>query len=749
MLELLDSYALRVMVVLPMFGAVFAAVVTPPHVRGRNNGSGQLARFNAASFSIATAFVTAIAGVRYITGSDLARVHDWLRLGLGLDLSLGMDPVSLLFAAGVAIVTPAAVLASSRQLAGAGRGHFSWLLLTEGTLLGAILSRDLLLTTIFAEAAVVSAFFCLRPGRLPSPYRNHRLGLQMLASALWLGGVLHWGWTHFDQTGVLSFAYADLLHLRLEGLPAAIITPALTAALLIKTACPPGNLWLRSALHSAPAGGAILMLAGVTKLGLYLGIVVLTPAILPLLGSIGAWASVLLGLGVVYAALMCYRQRTFLDALSWSTALVAALGLAGVASGTAMGLSGTAVLAIAHAIGVAGVLLAGVQAVPGLTSASLEDVGGLGRLRPLLAAGVALWLASMVAVPGMGGFVGASMVIGSHMQAVRAGQLDWIAATILAGFGLAVHTAYMLVLGARVMVRRRDPHTTRPLGSLPGPIHSRVRATMLLTVLLAVTFLVGLRADVFEPELSASHSKLLSRLGRLEHYDGHYGAATVTGPLSAVLMWAGVLVAGVAGALALREKRLGRLMVWLLVADASAVLLAVSSGGGPHATSFLTGGSALAMGAAGLTVVHGLGLVLAMGYVSRTREGEFRSVEHLAGLGSSHPGAALALGVLLWSTAGLPVTAGMIRRYSIAGAAVWSGWTPVSLTWLVVRCMAAVAAVRMVAALLRPAGIDVLPTDPMPGLRGQLWRVAITVIVVAIVILGVLPELVLDPLMQQ
>jgi hypothetical protein len=49
--------------------------------------------------------------------------------------------------------------------------------------------------------------------------------------------------------------------------------------------------------------------------------------------------------------------------------------------------------------------------------------------------------------------------------------------------------------------------------------------------------------------------------------------------------------------------------------------------------------------------------------------------------------------------------------------------------------------------MLRPAPSgELFPAEPMPGGTGQLWRMGITAAVSAIVVLGILPEVLMEPL---
>jgi NADH:ubiquinone oxidoreductase subunit 2 (subunit N) len=148
--------------------------------------------------------------------------------------------------------------------------------------------------------------------------------------------------------------------------------------------------------------------------------------------------------------------------------------------------------------------------------------------------------------------------------------------------------------------------------------------------------------------------------------------------------------------------------------------------------------------------LHALAVVLALGYVARTRRKPIGRLGGLAGLARSHPGSAAAIGVALWSVAGLAPTLGAMGGVMRLGVAISAGWPGVAVGWAATGALSVVACLRVIVAMLRPAPGDApvgdVPVEPMAGGIGQLWRVAITAAVAAVVAGGVWPELLMEPL---
>ncbi|MFW5731596.1 MAG: proton-conducting transporter membrane subunit [Planctomycetota bacterium] len=746
MLETLDQHILLAMVLLPAIGAAFVALLRPPGGLSRRNA--QLTRFNATMFTMGTLCLTAVAVSRLSTGARLGSASDWLRVAMGLDFAWGLDAISSMGALGVAIIAPAAVLASGRQIAGAGRAHFAWLLLGEACLLGAMVSRDLLLLSFFADGAVVAVFFALGRRRALREDPSFRwLTAQMLASGAWWVGVLHLGWIHYAKTGLMSFATADLLVLQLSAPQAIAIGSLLGISVAVRAGIWPLSRGLTHALHGAPAGATTLLVGGVMKLGVYLAVAVAVPATLPHSLDAGLGLCVALSAAALVSAILCYRRRTVLDFLAASASLIGAMALLGASTGTAMGTSGAMFLMIAHAVSFAGLMLVLVSAVPGATTAPLAELVGLGRRRPGLAVLGAIWLLSMVAVPGLSAFVGASMVLGAKMTAIRSGSAWWMVVGLAGAFAVAMHTAQMVMLVLRILTGIRNTRAVRkPLIGRRDPHHA-FRALGMTTFLLAAMLIIALGADLFEPAVTTDASRSLATALRRDTFPGGPQLQAVVGPWRRVAGQALCLLA-VAGALpAMRSRRTWGVLGWLAGVQLAGLLLAALTGDRAPSFSYLTVG--VRVGAASLVslLLHALAVGAAMLYIRRTRREPVGRLGDLAGLASSHPGAAMAIGVGMWSLAGLAPTLGAMGWVMRAGVVVSAGWPGVAVGWALVRGLSAVACIRLIAAMLRPAPSgELFAAEPLVGWQGQLRRCVITAAISAIVVLGILPEVLMEPL---
>jgi NADH-quinone oxidoreductase subunit N len=207
-----------------------------------------------------------------------------------------------------------------------------------------------------------------------------------------------------------------------------------------------------------------------------------------------------------------------------------------------------------------------------------------------------------------------------------------------------------------------------------------------------------------------------------------------------VRLWvvvAAILAAGsalYAGAGALRERSLRRLLAHLVSAQAAVLLLGSISFSG-NAGKVLPGGATAVLFAIGLFSVGVLAVFAVVGMLENAGLGT--SIDDLRGLAHRSPAAALLLGIALASAVGLPPLGGFIARLVVFESAVGSG-----LAWLVVVQLAAsallvTAVARFLTAMYAETG------DERPFTLGATPRLGRTVAVaccLGVFLLGVISQ---------
>ncbi|MDD3370907.1 MAG: NADH-quinone oxidoreductase subunit NuoN [Alphaproteobacteria bacterium] len=180
----------------------------------------------------------------------------------------------------------------------------------------------------------------------------------------------------------------------------------------------------------------------------------------------------------------------------------------------------------------------------------------------------------------------------------------------------------------------------------------------------------------------------------------------------------------------LAQTRLKRLLAYSSIANVGYLLVGLLAGGEGGVQAILIYFAIYALNTLGI-----FALVLCL-----RREGRaVDSIDDLSGLSKTHPLAALAMAVLMFSIAGIPPLAGFFGKYVVFLAAVKTGFVPVAVIGVLSSVVAAFFYLRIVKVMYFDEPL--LALDPLPG-----WgvRFVLGFSSVAMVALAVLPE----PLIQ-
>lgn len=180
----------------------------------------------------------------------------------------------------------------------------------------------------------------------------------------------------------------------------------------------------------------------------------------------------------------------------------------------------------------------------------------------------------------------------------------------------------------------------------------------------------------------------------------------------------------VGNVLALLQRNLKRLLAYSSVAHAGYMLVGLAVG---HRPSAVGGVPALLfyLIAYGFTIAGIFGLLVLLRRADRPVE----TVDDLAGLSQTHPTAAAALAILLFSLTGLPPAAGFLGKLYLLMAAWSQGTTSAQVLAVLLAINAAIAAtyyLRIVAVMyLRPSIVPVETSAQLPAVIGVALCVAV------------------------
>lgn len=435
----------------------------------------------------------------------------WLP-SLGVRLSLSLDGLAsgyALLATGVGLVVAAYATAYlPRHLAEHGRSRaeeprfFALFSLFLAAMVGLATAQDLVVALVFFDVTTIASYFLIGYDR-DEPSRRSALAALLvtgLPSFLFLAGAVALVVRHGTaDLGALADAARTDPHL---GVPLALVA----IAALAKSAQVPLHFWLPRAMVaptpvSAYLHSAAMVAAGVLLLTRLHPLVELVPPLGAALRVVGA-ASLLGG------GLLALRAERMKELLAYSTiahygAVTLALGLGGAA-----GAGAAALYVLPHGAAKSALFLAAGAATQATGAHELDEVGGLARRMPALAAATAVAAASLAGLPLTAGFWKDERLYEAALE-----HGPWWGAVAAAGAALTVAYAWRFFAGVFLGEARGDPE--------------RVPRTLVWPVaLLAVLLLAG---GVFAEPLGALAAGMASAVGEATSARLHYRLAP-TGP---------------------------------------------------------------------------------------------------------------------------------------------------------------------------------------------------------------------------
>ncbi|WP_448503187.1 proton-conducting transporter transmembrane domain-containing protein, partial [Sphingomonas sp.] len=344
---------------------------------------------------------------------------------IGLNLSLWLDPLGLLFAGMILLIGLLVIIFAHGYLyAGEATGRFfASLMLFQGAMLGIVLADNLIVLMVFWELTSLSSFLLI------GFWRDKAEGRQGARQALAITGggglVLIAGMVMLGMAAG-SYELSTVLE-RGDLVRASPLYPAILGCVLIgcftKSAQFPFHFWLPHAMAAPTPVSAYLHSATMVKAGVFL-LARLTPAI----GGTEAWVTIVTLTGLVtmtFGAFVALFRHDLKSILAYST--VSQLGLLVMLLGISIPMA--AVAAVFHILNHAA-FKAALFMTAGIVdhesgTRDIRRLGGLMRVMPITAAIGTLAAAAMAGLPPMGGFISKEMMLDEATHAVLFGS-PWL-----------------------------------------------------------------------------------------------------------------------------------------------------------------------------------------------------------------------------------------------------------------------------------------------------------------------------------
>ena len=445
---------------------------------------------------------------------DVADMQFVERIGpipiVGVSYHLGVDGISVLFLPLTALLTVLVIFYAEYATKADTRHYMMATLGLEATLIGALVSLDMILFWLFFVLELVPSYFLITRWGTGSGRRRaarEYVAFMLTGAALMLAGILLLGLNAGRETGSVTF---DLLALLTVPVPIDLQTAIfflMFFGFAVKAPIFPFHTWMPKVLEQGPVVGMSVFLVGV-KLGTY-GLIRFQIPLLPEAALEWFWLMATLGVaGMVYGAVIALIQTNLRRLLAYSSLSHMGAVMLGLFSLNLAGFQGGLLQMIN--LGVVG---AGLFFIAGFLHTRLgpPDVAAMGGLvhsaRWLTGAFLVIAIAG-VGLPGTGGFNG------EHLVMLGAFQVHWIMAAA-SGLGVFLAASYLLLYFQRAFLG--DPATPQVAKTLATIPDLRVRERIIAIVLAGLVFWIGLDTA---PILNTIDGSLRALEARVEEGSG-------------------------------------------------------------------------------------------------------------------------------------------------------------------------------------------------------------------------------------
>jgi NADH-quinone oxidoreductase subunit M len=397
---------ITILLILPVFGALFAMTAQKQQARGIALG-----------FNLLTAITTLALWRDFntsATGLQMVERHAWIP-AIGAEYVVGIDGLSLLLLLLTSLVFPFALLAQP-----AGRGFSALMLLMQAALYGTFIAQNFVLWFLFYEMSLIPAFLLIKiwGGENRDRAATKFFVYTFLGSVAMLLSFL----AIYLAKG--TFNFVELAELGrnelLTGKIAWLAFGGIFLGLAVKVPLFPFHTWLPDAYETAPVGVSMVLTGVLSKMGVYGFVRLLLPLFPNEIRILSPWLLGLAVCSIVFASLAAWAQsdlKRMVAYLSINHLGYCMLGLFAVTA-TAVrppqemqaALSGVFIQIFNHGITAAALFyyVGLLEQRRGLRG--INDFGGLMQRTPLLCGWMSVAMFSSLGLPGLNGFIGEFLI---------------------------------------------------------------------------------------------------------------------------------------------------------------------------------------------------------------------------------------------------------------------------------------------------------------------------------------------------
>ncbi len=493
-----SQHILSILLLIPVTGAIFLALVPRPGIKGVRIGT------------LAVTLLTFLASLLLLPGFDSSSAEmqfveklPWISAGnLTISFHVGIDGISLWLVILTTFLMPLSVLGSwsiNRNL----KSYMVLMLLLEAGMIGVFISLDLVLFYFFWEAMLIPMYFLIgiwggtrRIYAAVKFFIYTAFGSFIMLAAL----IALWAFNNLESFDLVQITQR-LASGEIQIPPHAelLMFAAFFLAFAIKVPLFPFHTWLPDAHVEAPTAGSVILAGVLLKMGTY----GLLRFCLPLFPSATVKAAplvcVLAIIGIIYGALVAMVQPDVKKLVAYSSVSHLGFVVLGIFTFSFSGVQGATYQMLNHGVSTGALFLLVGIIYERRHTRLISEFGGIAHRMPVFAAFFMVMTLSSIGLPGLNGFVGEFLILlGTFSE-------NWVYA-VFAASGVILAAVYMLWMYQRVFLGEIDSDDNRNLSDL----NRREIATILPLILLAVW--MGVAPGGFLRKMDASIQKSLERV---------------------------------------------------------------------------------------------------------------------------------------------------------------------------------------------------------------------------------------------
>jgi NADH-quinone oxidoreductase subunit M len=384
--------------------------------------------------------------------AQLGQSGDWLVLmqadwipRFGVSFIFGVDGLSMLLVALTVFLGLMALGAAWGEIHERSGFFYFNLLWTLAGVIGVFTALDLFLFFFFWEVMLIPMYFIIAIwGHENKEYAAMKFFIfTQVSGLLMLLCILLLVFFHFQNSGVLTFNYFDLLGTQVPEALAFLTMFGFFIAFATKLPAVPFHNWLPDAHSQAPTAGSVILAGVLLKTGAY-GLIRFTVPLFPDASEAFAPMAMTLGaISILYTAKVAFAQNDLKRLIAYTSVSHMGFVLLGVYAWNAQALQGAVMTMLAHGFSAAALFMLAGGLQHRIHTRDMDKMGGFWGVAPKLSFMAMFFTVAAVGMPGLGNFVGEFLVLLGSFQVSHT-------TTAFAALGLVVAAVYSLIVIQKV-----------------------------------------------------------------------------------------------------------------------------------------------------------------------------------------------------------------------------------------------------------------------------------------------------------